>query len=37
LHITEGNDQPEVIHLNKLTFKHKADVPMCMPMNATMK
>jgi hypothetical protein len=37
LHITEGNDQPEVIHLNKLTFKHKADVPMCMPTNATMK
>jgi len=33
LHITEGNDQAEVIHLNKLTFKHKADAPMCMPMN----
>jgi tetratricopeptide (TPR) repeat protein len=37
LHITEGNDQPEVSHLNKLTLKHKADVPMCMPMNASTK
>jgi hypothetical protein len=38
LHITEGDDQPEVIHLNKLNFKHKPDVPMCMPaMSASLK
>jgi hypothetical protein len=33
LHITEGIDQTEVIHLSKLAFKHTADVPMCMPMS----
>lgn len=31
LHITEGNNTAEVIHLKKLTFKHKANVPVCMP------
>ncbi len=37
LHITEGNDQPEVIHLAKLTFKSKKGIPMCMPMTASAK
>ena len=37
LHITEGNNLAGVIHLNKLTFKHKPDVPMCMPVNTSMK
>ncbi|HTE00613.1 MAG TPA: CRTAC1 family protein [Mucilaginibacter sp.] len=37
LHITEGNDQAEVIHLKKLTFKHKTGVPLCMPMTAGVK
>jgi hypothetical protein len=32
LHITEGNETAEVIHLKKLTFKHKSGTPMCMPM-----
>jgi hypothetical protein len=32
LHITEGNDNAEVIHLKKLIFKHKSGTPMCMPM-----
>jgi len=37
LHITEGDDRPEVIHLAKLTFKSKKGIPMCMPMNASTK
>ena len=32
LHITEGNNTAEVVHLKKLTFKHKSGTPMCMPM-----
>jgi hypothetical protein len=36
LRITEGSAQAEVIHLKKLTFKHK-DTPISMPMNATLK
>ncbi len=32
LHITEGNNYAEVIHLAKLIFKKKAAAPMCMPM-----
>jgi len=32
LHITEGNNTTEVIHLKKLTFKKLANAPMCMPM-----
>ena len=34
LHITEGDDKPEVINLKKLTFKRKLSAPMSMPMNA---
>jgi FG-GAP-like repeat/ASPIC and UnbV len=37
LHITEGNNTAEVIHLKKLTFKHKAQAPVCMPMVTAMK
>ncbi len=37
LHITEGNNQVEVIHLKKLTFKKKPKGPMCMPMVAGLK
>ena len=37
LHITEGNDKADIIHLKKLTFKHKEAIPMCMPMNASLK
>jgi hypothetical protein len=32
LHITEGDNKPEVIYLAKLTFKQKPVAPMCMPM-----
>jgi len=32
LHITEGNNKPEVIHLAKLTYKRKLNGPVCMPM-----
>ena len=32
LHITEGDNPPEVIHLKKLVFKKKPQAPMCMPM-----
>jgi len=32
LHITEGNNKPEVIHLAKLTYKRKLTGPVCMPM-----
>ena len=35
LHITEGDDKVMTMHLNKLTFKHKAGIPMCMPMTAS--
>jgi hypothetical protein len=34
LHITEGDDKAMAMHLKQLTFKHKAGIPMCMPMNA---
>lgn len=36
LHITEGNDQPEVIHLAKLVFKSKLDAAFCAPMSMRM-
>jgi FG-GAP-like repeat/ASPIC and UnbV len=32
LHITEGQNEPEVIRLAKLTFKRKLKASMCMPM-----
>jgi hypothetical protein len=32
LHITEGEDQYKVVHLNKLTFIDKQDNALCMPM-----
>jgi hypothetical protein len=32
LHLTEGNNKAEVIHLKKLTFKKKPGSPVCMPM-----
>jgi hypothetical protein len=32
LHITEGDNKAEVIHLAKLTYKRKPKAPMCMPM-----
>jgi hypothetical protein len=34
LHITEGENKPEVIQLAKLTFKRKPKAPMCMPTTA---
>jgi hypothetical protein len=34
LHITEGDNKPEVIHLVKLTYKTKPKAPMCMPVVA---
>jgi len=34
LHLTEGDNNVEVIHLKKLAFKHKPGVPVCMPMVA---
>lgn len=37
LHITEGNNQAEVIHLKKLNFKHKPGIPMCLPATASLK
>ncbi len=37
LHITEGNENAEVIHLKKLNFKRKPGTPMCMPMTAGLK
>ena len=37
LHITEGNNHFEVIHLKKLTFKQKPGAAMCMPMIADLK
>ncbi|MDO3626694.1 CRTAC1 family protein [Mucilaginibacter sp. BT774] len=37
LQITEGDNKAMAMHLNKLTFKHKAGIPMCMPMNANLK
>jgi len=36
LKITEGNDTPEEIHLNKLTFKRKPVAPMCMPVSSSL-
>ena len=37
LHITEGNDKPEVIHLAKLTFKRKPTTPVCvMPVSTSL-
>jgi hypothetical protein len=35
LHIIEGNNKAMTIRLNKLIFKHKAGIPLCMPMNAS--
>jgi hypothetical protein len=34
LHIREGNNHLDVIHLKKLTYKHKQGIPMGMPMNS---
>jgi hypothetical protein len=34
LHITEGNNKPEIIHLAKLSYKRKPKGPMSMPMAA---
>jgi len=36
LHITEGDNKATAMHLKKLTFKHKAGIPMCMPVNASL-
>lgn len=32
LHLTEGNNNPEVLHLKRLAFKKLAKAPVCMPM-----
>jgi len=37
LHITEGNNTPEVIHLKRLTFKQKPNAAVCMPMASALK
>lgn len=37
LHVTEGDNNPEVIHLKKLVFKQKPKAPMCMPMVSNLK
>ena len=37
LHLKEGEANPQVLHLNKLTFIHKPDVPMCLPMISATK
>jgi hypothetical protein len=37
LHLTEGSNTAEVIHLKKLTFKQKPKMPVCMPMVASLK
>jgi FG-GAP-like repeat/ASPIC and UnbV len=37
LHITEGDNKAESIHLKKLYFKHKQSIPMCMPINTALK
>ena len=37
LHLTEGENTAEVMHLNKLTFKTKPQAPMCMPMATNIK
>ncbi|WP_259071476.1 FG-GAP-like repeat-containing protein [Mucilaginibacter sp. X4EP1] len=37
LHITEGDNKLEAIHLKKLTFKHKAQTSMSMPMVTALK
>jgi hypothetical protein len=36
LHITEGVERARLVHLKKLSFKHKI-APVCMPMTASMK
>jgi ASPIC/UnbV protein len=37
LHITEGDNTAEVIHLKKLTFKSKPGSAVCMPMLSAMR
>jgi FG-GAP-like repeat/ASPIC and UnbV len=37
LHITEGNDHPEIMHLAKLNYKSSQGIPMCMPMTTGLK
>lgn len=37
LHITEGNNTAEVVHLKALRFKNKRDIPTCMPMTTSLK
>jgi hypothetical protein len=32
LHIKEGNNRPDIIHLKQLIFKNKAGIPMCVPV-----
>jgi len=36
LHVTEGQNEPEVVRLGKLTFKRKSKVSTCMPMVASL-
>jgi hypothetical protein len=37
LHITEDDNKAEVIHLKKLAFIRKAQMPVCMPMVSSLK
>jgi len=39
LHITENNNTPKVVHLKKLSFKHKEHMPMsmCMPAKTNLQ
>jgi hypothetical protein len=37
LHITEGDNHAEVIHLAKLTFKKRTNAPVCVPMAGNLK
>jgi len=37
LHITEGNDKPEVLPLKRLAYKKLAKAPVCMPMVSSLK
>ena len=36
LHVTEGNNKPEVIHLAKLTYKRRHKASMSMPMQGSL-
>ncbi|MES2111758.1 MAG: CRTAC1 family protein [Bacteroidota bacterium] len=37
LHITEGQGNPELLHLKTLTYKKLAKAPTCMPMMSSLK